>query len=161
MKQKSTFKVDKVEVAQTAESVGNFMEYWGFKSIHGRIWALIFLSENHISTPEIVDTLQVSKASVSIGINDLLEEKLIKSSGKIRNGAVTYSATENVGSVVRRVLKERELKLISDTEKNLMKLAKLSPKSIEEQNISKEKICLLYTSPSPRDQRGSRMPSSA
>ena len=24
-----------------------------------------------------------------------------------------------------------------------------------------EKICLLYTSPSPRDQRGSRMPSSA
>ena len=26
---------------------------------------------------------------------------------------------------------------------------------------SKAKICLLYTSPSPRDQRGSRMPSSA
>ena len=25
----------------------------------------------------------------------------------------------------------------------------------------KDKICLLYTSPSPRDQRGSRMPSSA
>ena len=27
--------------------------------------------------------------------------------------------------------------------------------------ITKEDICLLYTSPSPRDQRGSRMPSSA
>ena len=27
--------------------------------------------------------------------------------------------------------------------------------------IAKQKICLLYTSPSPRDQRGSRMPSSA
>ena len=26
---------------------------------------------------------------------------------------------------------------------------------------SRKKICLLYTSPSPRDQRGSRMPSSA
>ena len=26
---------------------------------------------------------------------------------------------------------------------------------------TKSKICLLYTSPSPRDQRGSRMPSSA
>ena len=28
-------------------------------------------------------------------------------------------------------------------------------------SIEKEKTCLLYTSPSPRDQRGSRMPSSA
>ena len=28
-------------------------------------------------------------------------------------------------------------------------------------NISEAKDCLLYTSPSPRDQRGSRMPSSA
>ena len=27
--------------------------------------------------------------------------------------------------------------------------------------ISRNKDCLLYTSPSPRDQRGSRMPSSA
>ena len=30
-----------------------------------------------------------------------------------------------------------------------------------EGNISKNNTCLLYTSPSPRDQRGSRMPSSA
>ena len=29
------------------------------------------------------------------------------------------------------------------------------------QAIHPDKICLLYTSPSPRDQRGSRMPSSA
>ena len=28
-------------------------------------------------------------------------------------------------------------------------------------NITRRLICLLYTSPSPRDQRGSRMPSSA
>ena len=28
-------------------------------------------------------------------------------------------------------------------------------------SLTKEECCLLYTSPSPRDQRGSRMPSSA
>ena len=28
-------------------------------------------------------------------------------------------------------------------------------------NANMSKVCLLYTSPSPRDQRGSRMPSSA
>ena len=33
--------------------------------------------------------------------------------------------------------------------------------SVEAISQSMDKICLLYTSPSPRDQRGSRMPSSA
>ena len=35
----------------------------------------------------------------------------------------------------------------------------LNLKSLE--RLAKRYICLLYTSPSPRDQRGSRMPSSA
>ena len=34
-------------------------------------------------------------------------------------------------------------------------------KKIEDSSLTKFKDCLLYTSPSPRDQRGSRMPSSA
>ena len=32
---------------------------------------------------------------------------------------------------------------------------------VQSGKMPKEKACLLYTSPSPRDQRGSRMPSSA
>ena len=32
---------------------------------------------------------------------------------------------------------------------------------INDEEIDRDSICLLYTSPSPRDQRGSRMPSSA
>ena len=32
---------------------------------------------------------------------------------------------------------------------------------LDDFKIGKNKSCLLYTSPSPRDQRGSRMPSSA
>ena len=38
---------------------------------------------------------------------------------------------------------------------------KLIPKAIELAKTKLGKSCLLYTSPSPRDQRGSRMPSSA
>ena len=37
-----------------------------------------------------------------------------------------------------------------------------APQVINEANVLRHRIpCLLYTSPSPRDQRGSRMPSSA
>ena len=42
----------------------------------------------------------------------------------------------------------------------LQKVAKSSRDNIKE-IVAKIDTCLLYTSPSPRDQRGSRMPSSA
>ena len=40
---------------------------------------------------------------------------------------------------------------------------KLTPKKRKELSeiLNRDHFCLLYTSPSPRDQRGSRMPSSA
>ena len=40
-------------------------------------------------------------------------------------------------------------------------IARLFVKEGAKVMLSGRKVCLLYTSPSPRDQRGSRMPSSA
>lgn len=130
----------KPQLAVVANSIGNFIEYWGFKSIQGRIWSLVFLSDEPISTPEIVEILGVSKASVSIGINDLIEIKLIEISGKVKNGAVTYVPTPNAGTVVRKVLKERELQLITEAESNLNLLFSMSDQELKEQNISQKKL---------------------
>ena len=53
---------------------------------------------------------------------------------------------------------KRELDYMSHYIPNLGKKALVVPNLIDHQSYY---ICLLYTSPSPRDQRGSRMPSSA
>lgn len=135
-----TLKHSKHELSQAAKSIGDFIEYWGFKSIHGRIWALIYLSNTPISTPEIVRTLEISKASASIGINDLIERELITASGKVRNGGVTYVSNENVGEIVRSILKERELNLILKTEAHLKILSSFSKAEMKSNNISKEKL---------------------
>ena len=47
----------------------------------------------------------------------------------------------------------------NETKKGNLSLEDLGP--VDETNAATWKSCLLYTSPSPRDQRGSRMPSSA
>ena len=65
--------------------------------------------------------------------------------------------------------KEEEQKFVSAEEKEMLRmewekqseLAKLKEKQAMEHQRSTLQTCLLYTSPSPRDQRGSRMPSSA
>ncbi len=125
---------------KTIDSIGEFIEYWGFKKIHGRIWALIYLSKEPVSTPQIVKTLGVSKGLVSIAINELLEHDLISEAGKIKNGAITYSSKENAAKTVRKVLRNRELQMVSDAEKSLEVLFANSKQDLLEDNISKDKI---------------------
>ena len=55
-------------------------------------------------------------------------------------------------------------KVLSKEQRNRLKEAMkedLQPVTIATMEEADDRICLLYTSPSPRDQRGSRMPSSA
>lgn len=122
--------------AELAETIGDFIQYWGFKSIHGRVWALVYLSDKPISTPQIVETLCVSKGLVSLAINELLEFNLIQEEEKGNYGAQTYSAAEDVAKVVRSVLRERELKILSDVESKISALKAHSDDELEQQNIS-------------------------
>ena len=54
------------------------------------------------------------------------------------------------------------ISLTPDAEKTMAYIARVSnPKNQKNEDFSKLLSCLLYTSPSPRDMRRSRMPSSA
>ena len=62
--------------------------------------------------------------------------------------------------VVSKKEKLKNLLIYDAINKILIKNKILAPNLLSENYINNY-ICLLYTSPSPRDQRGSRMPSSA
>ena len=51
--------------------------------------------------------------------------------------------------------------LTTDATTEIVPTAAVSIRRMVDQDMTDMMICLLYTSPSPRDQRGSRMPSSA
>ena len=62
---------------------------------------------------------------------------------------------------VEEIIKGRKA-MFSENYQNAKKISiLLKSKKIEEAKPLMKKICLLYTSPSPRDKRQSRMPSSA
>ena len=71
---------------------------------------------------------------------------------KIDNPALTFEVEQKIWEIWSTHPKKNELTLMLSEGSTLVKDDKLT----EAVNI-----CLLYTSPSPRDQRGSRMPSSA
>ncbi|MBC74600.1 MAG: hypothetical protein CME64_01150 [Halobacteriovoraceae bacterium] len=129
----------KQEYLNTINNLGTFIQYWGFKSVHGKIWGFIYLSEEPVSTPQIVEFLGVSKGLVSVAINELLEYKLIVQLDKAKYGALTYVAASAPASTVREVLKNREIQILKNTESSLKALSKLNAQSCRDLNLSKEK----------------------
>ena len=65
------------------------------------------------------------------------------------------------GEVIDKVLKDSTTKALEENKIKPAGQPKIDLKSFGEGKDLEYIICLLYTSPSPRDQRGSRMPSSA
>ena len=67
------------------ETAGAFIEYWGFKSIHGRVWTLLALSKEPISQVEVARILTVSRALVSQAMAELVSYGLVRPKGDHRN----------------------------------------------------------------------------
>ena len=67
------------------------------------------------------------------------------------------------GNIVLQSIRNSHIEVPLDQTKSLsFKIVEKKPKLKEAfKHLTGDQICLLYTSPSPRDQRGSRMPSSA
>jgi DNA-binding transcriptional regulator GbsR (MarR family) len=92
-----------------AEQIGHFIEYWGFKKIHGQIWTHLYLSPSPLSAQDIISRLKVSKALVSLSMKDLLHYKLIlQTEESVNKKNKFYTANPEVFSVIRGVLETRE-----------------------------------------------------
>jgi len=132
--------VKKEKINELINNIGSFIEYWGFRKIHGKVWAQVYLSQRPLSTPEIVEELGVSKALISGALNDLLEHKLVERVGQVKFGGITYIACPNPAEVVRDVIKNRELVLFTKIQNDLLSIDQLSSKESKELNINSESI---------------------
>ncbi len=95
---------------QVAEAVGAFIEYWGFKAIHGRIWTLLALSSRPLTQVEVAEFFDVSRSLVSQAMSELVGHGLVRPTEEHRNAP--YEAVTDVWPTVSDVLREREWMLI-------------------------------------------------
>ena len=75
-----------------------------------------------------------------------------------------YGAEQAMKKAAKRYRRCRRKKIITDEVKNMILVYMSfgwSPEQVSGRLRRENKICLLYTSPSPRDRQKSRMPSSA
>jgi len=131
------------ELEELSEQVGGFIEHWGFKKIHGKIWTHLYLSKSPLDATSLVKRLKVSKALVSFSIHDLLDYDVIREVGRGRGRMVLYEANPDVTAVIVNVLKKRELKMLSDVSLACGSLKAKGPLSQPGIVLDSEKIELL------------------
>lgn len=120
-----------------SESVGDFIRYWGFRRIHGQIWTQVFLSKTSLSGTELTKRLQVSKALISPALSELESYGLIVMT---EDGKKTkrYSAAPDVIPVIKKILKEREAKIIAEARENFDALEKIQNKVDDQDSVLKK-----------------------
>lgn len=97
-------------VQQVCSAAGTLMEYWGFKSILGRVWTYLALRARPMSQTEIADALGVSKSLVSAAITELSGYGLVRTVGEGRNAPLVVNM--DVWPVITDILRTREWLLL-------------------------------------------------
>jgi len=91
-----------------SDSIGRLIEFWGFKRNMGRLWAILYLTDQALSAPEIQKRLQLSSGAVSMTLNELTRWGVVKKvwiQGERRDH---YTAEGNLWKMISRVFNERE-----------------------------------------------------
>jgi DNA-binding transcriptional regulator GbsR (MarR family) len=109
-----------------ANSIGRFIEYWGFRRIHGEVWALIYLSEGPLTTAEIIKNLDVSKGLVSTTLKTLVDYGLIYHVESDNKKEKMFEACEKITPIICNVLLNREAKLLKTIKDNFNTIKKSS-----------------------------------
>jgi len=97
-------------VLRVGEAVGSFIEYWGFKSIHGRVWVLLALHKEPLAQTEIAQILAVSRSLISGSVADLVSHGLLRPVGDHRNAP--YEAVIDFWPTIADILRGREWMLL-------------------------------------------------
>jgi DNA-binding transcriptional regulator GbsR (MarR family) len=105
-------KQELLRLQKLAVGIGQFIRYWGFRKIHGEIWAVVYLSPAPMSGVEIGKILKVSKALVSPALKELEFEGLILQTKSENSKTKRYIAEEDVAKIIQGVLKRREIPMI-------------------------------------------------
>lgn len=127
-----------------SEAVGRLMEFWGFKRNMGRVWVVLHLSDEPLTSRDLRERLVLSSGSVSMTLNELQRWGVVKRVWVQGSRAEHFAAENSLWKMVSRVLRERELVEIHEAilafEEGLRALADQTPRDdVERRRIAMQK----------------------
>ncbi len=100
-------------------TIGELIEFWGFKRNQGRVWALLYLRGEAVTGPALQKLLGLSKGSVSTITRDLEQWGVIHRLRVSGQAAWHFYAETELLAMVSNVLQKREAKLVDKVLANI------------------------------------------
>ena len=104
-------------ILQVSDSIGEFMEYWGFKAIHGRVWSLLALRNVPMSQSDLARSLGVSRSLMSGVMSELEGYGVVRPTSQARNAP--WEAVVDVWPTISDVLRGREWGILENVHQSL------------------------------------------
>jgi DNA-binding transcriptional regulator GbsR (MarR family) len=101
-------------VMLAADTIGDIMGFWNFKPSMGKVWTVLYLSRSPLSADEIELRTGLSSGMVNMAIQELLQWQVIRKAWAPGERRRRYEAETDVVSMVTRVFRERELRMIDE-----------------------------------------------
>ncbi|HIA04343.1 MAG TPA: ArsR family transcriptional regulator [Myxococcales bacterium] len=133
-------------VLQVCDAAGSFIEYWGFKAIHGRIWTVLALRREPMSQIEICELLGVSRSLVSTSVAQLVDFGLVRPVSEHR--MAPYEAVIDVWPTITEILRSREWMILESARNTLeaaLEEAQLQQESGHSSAYNHDRIQMLLT----------------
>ena len=121
-----------IELDDLADKIGDFIHYWGFKKIHGKIWCHLYLSKDPIDAQTLMKKLKISKALISQSLTELEQYGVIECVGKCGGRCDMYVSHHSIMNAILHVLRNREKKLLASIFSSYRGLQSLPQEKLDE-----------------------------
>jgi DNA-binding transcriptional regulator GbsR (MarR family) len=94
--------------AAASDAIGSLIEFWGFKRNMGRVWTVLYLSPEPLSSEDLRQALSLSSGAVSMTLSELSRWGVVRKvwiQGQRRD---FYTAEVQLWRMISRVFNERE-----------------------------------------------------
>lgn len=105
--------------ALAADTIGEIMAFWNFKPSMGKVWTVLYLSQEPLSADEISRRTGLSAGSVSMTLQELQTWRVVHKVWAPGERRRRFEAETDVASMVMRVFRERELRMIGEAMERL------------------------------------------
>jgi DNA-binding transcriptional regulator GbsR (MarR family) len=103
-------------VALVAETLGDLMRFWNFKPSMGRIWTVLYLSQEPLDAEQIEARAGLSAGNVSQTLHELLEWGVVRRvATPVGSKRRLFEAETDILALVARVFRDRELRLVEES----------------------------------------------
>lgn len=91
-----------------SDTIGRLMVLWGFKRNMGRVWTLLYLSDEPLTAHVLRERLQLSAGAISMTLSELARWGVVRKVFRQGDRHDYFEAESSIWKMISRVLRERE-----------------------------------------------------